>query len=40
MGNYSEVQRAARQFGNYKVNLRDPIVQQILGMGGTPPPVP
>lgn len=40
MGNYSEVQRAARQFANYKVNLRDPFVQQILGMGGAPPPIP
>jgi len=33
---FQGLQRAARMFAEYKVNLNDPYLQQILGMGGRP----
>ncbi|MFH1687972.1 MAG: DUF2723 domain-containing protein [bacterium] len=38
-GRISEVQKAARQFAAYGINLEDPFLQQLLSMGG-PPPAP
>ncbi len=35
-GRYSELQLAARKFAEYKMNLKDPILQQILGISSAP----
>ncbi|HWR83849.1 MAG TPA: DUF2723 domain-containing protein [Candidatus Deferrimicrobium sp.] len=33
---YTDVQKAAQMFAQYKINLGDPVLQQILGIAGTP----
>jgi hypothetical protein len=41
-GRHADIQRAAQMFAEYKINLRDPLLQSILGMSnrGSPPPIP
>ncbi len=38
VGRFAEIQKAMAKFSEYKVNLGDPFLQQLRGMGSAPPP--
>ena len=39
LGRYQEIQKAAHMFAQYKINLQDPFLQQILGISAPPEPI-